>query len=172
MPGSVTVAGVRAPIPREAGSPRDCSGRPRPRRHRGQPGGPYRRRSRPVGDHPVAAVVAAGATLTYSALPPLILRAVPAGQRASTDGIKIPMRIIGQVMSSVVATIIHHSSAVTGALLTTLHGYPLPFAVAAPGDVSACTGTLSIPGDSTPDGTLSADDGRTRSDRDQAPVGI
>ncbi|WP_405748110.1 MFS transporter [Streptomyces canus] len=119
-----------------------------------------------------ATVVATGTTLAYSALPTLILRAVPAEQTASANGVNVLMRTIGQATSSaaVAAVLVHHTSPVGGALVPTLHGYLMAFAMAGAIALAACAAALSIPGDSTPDGTRRAK-GRTRGARDGAMEG-
>ncbi|MGW2050715.1 MFS transporter [Streptomyces sp. NPDC001858] len=100
-----------------------------------------------------ATVVATGTTLAYSALPALILRAVPAGQTASANGVNVLMRTIGQAVSSaaVAAVLVHHTSLVGGARVPTLHGYLLAFGVAGAVALAACAVALTIPGDAGPD---------------------
>lgn len=119
-----------------------------------------------------AAVVGIGTTLAYSALPTLILRAVPATQTASANGVNVLMRTIGQAISSaaVAAVLVHHTSPVDGALLPTLHGYLLAFAMAGVVALAACAAALTIPGDPAPDGKRRAR-GRTRGARDEAMEG-
>ncbi|GGJ29786.1 MFS transporter [Streptomyces brasiliensis] len=96
-----------------------------------------------------ATVVATGTTLAYSALPTLILRAVPAGQTASANGVNVLMRTIGQAVSSaaVATVLVHHSSPLGGVPVPTLHGYLLAFAMAGAVALAACAAALSIPGD-------------------------
>ncbi|SMF43662.1 MFS transporter [Streptomyces sp. Amel2xC10] len=103
-----------------------------------------------------AAVVATGTTLAYSALPALVLRAVPAGQTASANGVNVLMRTIGQAVSSaaVAAVLVHHTVPVAGVPVPTLHGYLVAFAVAAAVALAACAVALTIPGDPAP-GTAS-----------------
>ncbi|MFF0015498.1 MFS transporter [Streptomyces sp. NPDC005374] len=119
-----------------------------------------------------ATVVATGTTLAYSALPTLILRAVPAEQTASANGVNVLMRTIGQAVSSaaVAAVLVHHTSPVLGLPVPTLHGYLLAFAMAGAVALAACAAALTIPGDSTPEGTRRAK-GRTRGARDEAMEG-
>ncbi|WP_324615834.1 MFS transporter, partial [Streptomyces puniciscabiei] len=119
-----------------------------------------------------ATVVATGTTLAYSALPTLILRAVPAGQTASANGVNVLMRTIGQATSSaaVAAVLVHHSSPVAGVATPTLHGYLLAFAMAGAVALAACAAALSIPGDGTLGGPRHATD-PTRGPRDQAMEG-
>ncbi|MDN0199033.1 MFS transporter [Streptomyces sp. S.PNR 29] len=116
-----------------------------------------------------ATVVATGTTLAYSALPTLILRAVPAGQTASANGVNVLMRTIGQAVSSaaVAAVLVHRTSLVGGAPVPTLHGYLLAFAMAGAVALAACATALSIPGDRVPDSARS----RTRRARDEAMEG-
>ncbi|MFE0516685.1 MFS transporter [Streptomyces sp. NPDC058964] len=119
-----------------------------------------------------ATVVATGTTLAYSALPTLILRAVPAGQTASANGVNVLMRTIGQATSSaaVAAVLVHHTSLVGGAPVPTLHGYLLAFAVAGVVALAAGAAALSIPGDSDRAGTRRARC-RARGARDGAMEG-
>ncbi|MEW2166813.1 MFS transporter [Streptomyces sp. NPDC007084] len=96
-----------------------------------------------------ATVCAIGTTFAYSALPTLILRAVPAGQTASANGVNVLMRTIGQAVCSaaVAAVLVHHTSLVAGAPVPTLHGYLLAFAMAGTVALVACAAALSIPTD-------------------------
>ncbi|MFF7794834.1 MFS transporter [Streptomyces sp. NPDC007991] len=122
-----------------------------------------------------ATVVATGTTLAYSALPTLILRAVPAGQTASANGVNVLMRTIGQAGSSaaVAAVLVHHTGLVGGVPVPTLHGYLLAFAMAGAVALVATAAALCIPGDTAQDAT----DGprpagaRTRGARDRAMEG-
>jgi MFS family permease len=119
-----------------------------------------------------ATVVATGTTLAYSALPTLILRAVPAEQTASANGVNVLMRTIGQATSSaaVAAVLVHHTSPVGGALVPTLHGYLMAFAMAGAIALAACAAALTIPGDSGHEETRRAK-GRTRGARNEAMEG-
>ncbi|MEU1480246.1 MFS transporter [Streptomyces sp. NPDC005760] len=119
-----------------------------------------------------ATVVSTGTTLAYSALPTLILRAVPAEQTASANGVNVLMRTIGQATSSaaVAAVLVHHTSLVGGAPVPTLHGYLLAFAMAGAVALAACAAALTIPGDSTPEKVRRAR-GRTPGARDGAMEG-
>ncbi|OLZ73627.1 MFS transporter [Streptomyces sp. IMTB 2501] len=116
-----------------------------------------------------ATVVATGTTLAYSALPTLILRAVPAAQTASANGVNVLMRTIGQATSSaaVAAVLVHHSSPVGGVPIPTLHGYQLAFAMAGAVALAACAAALTIPGDGPSDGTRRAE-GASEGARDEA----
>ncbi|MEU3937298.1 MFS transporter [Streptomyces sp. NPDC029044] len=111
-----------------------------------------------------ATVVAIGTTLAYSALPTLILRAVPAEQTASANGVNVLMRTIGQAGSSaaVAAVLVHHTSPVGGAPVPTLHGYLLAFAMAGTVALVAAAAALCIPGDAGQDVTDGPDQARVR----------
>jgi MFS family permease len=119
-----------------------------------------------------ATVVSTGTTLAYSALPTLILRAVPAEQTASANGVNVLMRTIGQATSSaaVAAVLVHHTSAVGGLPVPTLHGYLMAFAMAGAIALAAAATALTIPGDSADGGTRRAR-GRTPGSRDGALEG-
>ncbi|MFC9958691.1 MFS transporter [Streptomyces nigra] len=97
-----------------------------------------------------ATVVAVGTTLAYSALPTLILRAVPAEQTASANGVNVLMRTIGQAGSSaaVAAILVHHTSPVAGVPVPTLHGYLLAFVMAGAVAVVAAVAAWCIPAES------------------------
>ncbi|MEV5608976.1 MFS transporter [Streptomyces sp. NPDC052225] len=100
-----------------------------------------------------AAVVSTGTTLAYSALPTLILRAVPAGATASANGVNVLMRTIGQAVSSaaVAAVLVHHTTRVGGGEVPTLHGYQLAFTMAGTVALLATAVALAVPGDSAED---------------------
>ncbi|MHC5905735.1 MFS transporter [Streptomyces sp. S6] len=94
-----------------------------------------------------AAVVSVGTTFAYSALPSLILGAVPAGQTASANGVNVLMRTIGQAVSSaaVAAVLVHHTAPVGGVPVPTLHGYLVAFSVAGVVALVASAVALTIP---------------------------
>ncbi|WP_405836326.1 MFS transporter [Streptomyces sp. NBC_01518] len=119
-----------------------------------------------------ATVVATGTTFAYSALPTLILRAVPAGQTASANGVNVLMRTIGQAVSSAVvaAVLVHHTSLVGGLPLPTLHGYLMAFGIAGVIALVASAAALTIPGDPAPDDTRPARE-RAEGTRDEALEG-
>lgn len=120
-----------------------------------------------------AAVVGMGTTFAYSALPMLILRAVPPGQTASANGVNVLMRTVGQAMCSaaVVAVLVRHTSPVDGAPVPTLHGYLLAFAMAGVVALLACTAALAIPGDPAATGEARRARGGTQGARDGALEG-
>jgi len=119
-----------------------------------------------------ATVCAIGTTFAYSALPTLILRAVPAGQSASANGVNVLMRTIGQAVCSaaVAAVLVHHTSLVGGAPVPTLHGYLLAFAMAGTVALVACAAALAIPTDPAARDTRRTRR-RTGSPRDEALEG-
>ncbi|WP_413760355.1 MFS transporter [Streptomyces sp. MMBL 11-3] len=92
-------------------------------------------------------VVSAGTALAYSALPTLILKAVPAAQTGSASGVNVLMRTIGQAVCSaaVAAILVHHTHPVGGLPLPALRGYLLAFATAGAVALAACAMALSIP---------------------------
>ncbi|MFI1167476.1 MFS transporter [Streptomyces sp. NPDC020801] len=116
-----------------------------------------------------ATVVATGTTLAYSALPTLILRAVPAAQTASANGVNVLMRTIGQATSSaaVAAVLVHHTAPADGTPVPTLHGYLLAFAMAGTVALAACAAALTIPGDTSSAGSRRATQ-HTPNPRDEA----
>ncbi|WP_367123411.1 MFS transporter [Streptomyces phytohabitans] len=94
-----------------------------------------------------AAIVSTGTTLAYSALPTLILRAVPSHATASANGINVLMRTIGQAVSSaaVAAVLVHHSSPVGGVEVATLDGYRIAFALAGTVALVGAAVALAVP---------------------------
>ncbi|GHJ42397.1 MFS transporter [Streptomyces sp. TS71-3] len=113
-----------------------------------------------------AAVVSTGTTLCYSALPTLILRAVPGDQTASANGVNVLMRTIGQAVCSaaVAAVLVHHTMPLGGQPVPTLHGYLLAFVMAGTVALIACAVALAVPADPGRPGTRagsSADGGGT-----------
>ncbi|MET7301284.1 MFS transporter [Embleya sp. NPDC005575] len=85
-----------------------------------------------------ATVVASGTAMCYSALPMLVIRAIPAAQTAAANGINALMRTIGQaVCSAVVAAVLtSYTMSVGGHVLPTLHAYMVVFVIA--GIVAGC----------------------------------
>ncbi|MFF2852151.1 MFS transporter [Streptomyces sp. NPDC058001] len=110
------------------------------------------------------AIVSIGTTFAYSALPTLILRAVPAGQTASASGVNVLMRTIGQAVCSaaVAAVLVRHTSLVDGSPVPTLHGYLLAFAIAGTVALITCAVALAIPADPRQGGTGRARGGAVR----------
>lgn len=90
-----------------------------------------------------ATVVAMGTGLAYSALPMLIMRAVPVGETAAANGQNMLMRMIGQSASSAVAAAVlaHH----TAGGRPTLHAYLLVFLIASGMALAALVTALAAP---------------------------
>ncbi|GGN96404.1 MFS transporter [Actinoplanes lobatus] len=92
--------------------------------------------------------VGAGTALAYSALPSLIMMAVPVHETAAANGINTLMRSIGQaVCSAVVATILANLTMTVpgGGTAPSLNAYLVVFAVAALTAATALGATLLIP---------------------------
>ncbi|MFJ5531934.1 MFS transporter [Streptomyces sp. NPDC093261] len=119
-----------------------------------------------------ASIVATGTTLAYSALPTLILRAVPADQTASANGVNVLMRTIGQAVCSaaVAAVLVRHTSRVAGVPVPTLHGYLVAFAMAGGVALAASAAALAIPRDGG-SGGLGGVRGETTVPQDEALEG-
>ncbi|MFF1354738.1 MFS transporter [Streptomyces sp. NPDC058297] len=109
------------------------------------------------------AIVSTGTTFAYSALPTLILRAVPAGQTASANGVNVLMRTIGQAVSSaaVAAILVHHAS---GVGFPSLRGYQMAFAMAGTVALVVIAAAFTVPADAADNGgrkSVSGTTGRT-----------
>ncbi|WP_086819982.1 MFS transporter [Allokutzneria sp. NRRL B-24872] len=90
-----------------------------------------------------ATVVAAGTAVAYSALPALIMHAVPVTETAAANGLNTLMRSIGQaVCSAVVATVLSSLVTVHG---PTLGAYLVVFVIAGACALAALGLTLLIP---------------------------
>ncbi|MFE6752097.1 MFS transporter [Streptomyces sp. NPDC057684] len=98
-----------------------------------------------------AAIVSTGTTFAYSALPTLILRAVPAGQTASANGVNVLMRTIGQAVSSaaVAAILVHHAN---GAGFPSLRGYQMAFVMAGTVALVVIAAAFTVPADAADNG--------------------
>ncbi|MGW6375748.1 MFS transporter [Rhodococcus sp. NPDC055112] len=97
-----------------------------------------------------AAVVSVGTALAYSALPMLIMRAVPLEQTAAANGLNVLTRTIGQALcSAVVVTVLAQHTRLfadtAGVAAPTLDGYRLAFAVAGAVALLACAAACLIP---------------------------
>ncbi|MFJ3988228.1 MFS transporter [Streptomyces sp. NPDC090032] len=97
------------------------------------------------------AIVSTGTAFAYSALPTLILRAVPAGQTASANGVNVLMRTIGQAVSSaaVAAILVHHAS---GTGFPSLRGYQMAFAMAGTVALVVIAAAFTVPADAADNG--------------------
>lgn len=95
-----------------------------------------------------ATVVAAGTALAYSALPALVMRAVPVSETGAANGLNTLMRSVGQALcSAVVATLLAHLTVErAGHTAPTLHSYLLIFLIAGGAALLALGVTLCLPG--------------------------
>ncbi|SEL84679.1 MFS transporter [Streptacidiphilus jiangxiensis] len=85
-----------------------------------------------------SAVVSVGTALVYSALPLLVMAAVPAADTAAANGMNVLMRTIGQALCSAVV-----AQALSGG---TLRGYQTAFSLAGTVALVACAGSALLPG--------------------------
>lgn len=94
-----------------------------------------------------ATVVAAGTAVAYSALPALIMHAVPVTETAAANGLNTLMRSVGQAVCSATVSSVLASLVATHAGLTapTLGAYQLVFVIAGLAAVCALVLTLLIP---------------------------
>ncbi|MFZ3474603.1 MFS transporter [Streptomyces sp. 4.24] len=95
-----------------------------------------------------ATVVACGTALAYSALPALVMRAVPAAQTGAANGLNTLMRSVGQACcSAVVAAVLAQVTfrAPGGREAPTLHAYLLIFLIAAGTALAALVAALFLP---------------------------
>ncbi|WP_228713776.1 MFS transporter [Prauserella endophytica] len=95
-----------------------------------------------------ATVVAAGTAVAYSALPALIVHAVPVTETAAANGLNVLMRSIGQSgCSAVVGAVLAGVTAThAGHTAPTLNAYLLVFVLAGAAALAALVCTLLIPG--------------------------
>ncbi|WP_405014607.1 MFS transporter [Kitasatospora sp. NBC_01539] len=95
-----------------------------------------------------ATVVSAGTAIAYSALPALVIRAVPAGETGAANGLNTLMRSLGQAFCSAVVAAVLSSLTfrAAGRTAPTLHAYLVVFLVAAGAAVLALLVTLGLPG--------------------------
>ncbi|MER6396694.1 MFS transporter [Kitasatospora sp. NPDC001603] len=94
-----------------------------------------------------ATVVASGTALAYSALPALVMRAVPVSETGAANGLNTLMRSVGQACCSAVVTAVlaHVTFTVAGRTAPTLHAYLLIFLIAAGMAAAALVATLFLP---------------------------
>ncbi|MDI2131054.1 MFS transporter [Yinghuangia seranimata] len=95
-----------------------------------------------------AAVVSLGTALAYSALPMLVMRAVPIEQTAAANGLNVLMRTIGQALcSAAVASVLasHTRAFGEGVTAPTLDGYRIAFVLAGAVALLACAAACFIP---------------------------
>ncbi|MCF3184491.1 MFS transporter [Streptomyces polychromogenes] len=96
-----------------------------------------------------ATVVSSGTAIAYSALPALVMRAVPVGETAAANGLNTLMRSVGQACcSAVVAAVLAHLTFTAGGRTApTLHAYLLVFLIAGAAALAALAATLFLPSD-------------------------
>ncbi|MFI8825674.1 MFS transporter [Streptomyces sp. NPDC053431] len=96
-----------------------------------------------------ATVVSCGTALAYSALPALVMRAVPVSETASANGLNTLMRSVGQACcSAVVTAVLARLTFLTeGGSAPTLHAYLLIFLIAAGAALAALVAALFLPSD-------------------------
>ncbi|MGW6709761.1 MFS transporter [Streptomyces sp. NPDC054956] len=94
-----------------------------------------------------ATVVACGTALAYSALPALVMRAVPTTQTGAANGLNTLMRSVGQACcSAVVAAVLAHVTFPAGGReAPTLHAYLLIFLIAAGTALAALVAAFFLP---------------------------
>ncbi|WP_328538165.1 MFS transporter [Streptomyces sp. NBC_00344] len=95
-----------------------------------------------------ATVVSSGTALAYSALPSLVMRAVPVSETAAANGLNTLMRSVGQAFcSAVVAAVLANLTfRAGGRTAPTLHAYLLVFLIAGGAALAALAVTLCLPG--------------------------
>ncbi|MGW8360019.1 MFS transporter [Streptomyces wedmorensis] len=96
-----------------------------------------------------ATVVSCGTAIAYSALPALVMRAVPVSETASANGLNTLMRSVGQACCSAVVTAVlaRMTFLAHGHTAPTLHAYLLIFLIAAGAALAALAATLLLPSD-------------------------
>ncbi|MFD7287774.1 MFS transporter [Streptomyces sp. NPDC059863] len=94
-----------------------------------------------------ATVVAAGTALAYSALPALVMRAVPVSETGAANGLNTLMRSVGQALCSaaVAAVLTSLTFEAGGRTAPTLHAYLLVFVIAGAAALLALAVTLCLP---------------------------
>jgi MFS family permease len=98
-----------------------------------------------------AAVVSIGTALVYSALPTLVMQAVPQAQTAAANGLNVLSRTIGQALcsASVAAVLAHHTITAANVTAPALDGYRTAFAIAGFTALVACGFTAALAKDTT-----------------------
>ncbi|MFF7362400.1 MFS transporter [Streptomyces sp. NPDC008125] len=95
-----------------------------------------------------ATVVASGTAIAYSALPALVMRAVPVSETGAANGLNTLMRSVGQAFcSAAVAAVLSNVTFRAGGLTApTLHAYQLVFVIAGAAALLALLVTLLLLG--------------------------
>lgn len=109
-----------------------------------------------------ATVVSCGTAIAYSALPALVMRAVPVSETGAANGLNTLMRSVGQACcSAVVAAVLANVTFEAGGRTApTLHAYLLVFLIAGGAALAALAATLCLPGRAAPAaGTVGAERG-------------
>ncbi|WP_086829184.1 MFS transporter [Streptomyces sp. NRRL B-24572] len=96
-----------------------------------------------------ATVVSCGTAIAYSALPVLVIRAVPVSETASANGLNTLMRSVGQACCSAVVTAVlaRVTFVADGRTAPTLHAYLLIFLIAGGAALAALVAGLLLPSD-------------------------
>lgn len=91
-----------------------------------------------------ASLCSLGTTLAYSALPTLIIQAVPQEQTAAATGLNVLMRTIGQAVSSTIVTVVLTQVTMTagGTRFASLDAYLVVFGIASA--VAACASFTAL----------------------------
>ncbi|OPC78132.1 MFS transporter [Embleya scabrispora] len=106
-----------------------------------------------------ATMCSIGTGLVYSALPTLVIQAVPAAQTAAATGLNVLMRTIGQalcstvvavVLTTVTTTVPADPGDATGGTYASLDAYRIVFALAAAAALAAALTAAAIPRTATP----------------------
>ncbi|QXE38381.1 MFS transporter [Streptomyces sp. GMY02] len=108
-----------------------------------------------------ATVVSAGTAIAYSALPALVMRAVPVSETGAANGLNTLMRSVGQAFCSaaVAAVLTRVTFEADGRTVPTLHAYLLVFLIAGGAALLALAVTLCLPAQRiTVPGTVGRDD--------------
>lgn len=106
-----------------------------------------------------ATMCSVGTGLVYSALPTLVIQAVPAAQTAAATGLNVLMRTIGQALCSTVVAVVLTTVTTTvpagpgdaaGGTYASLDAYRIVFALAAAAALAAALTAAAIPHTATP----------------------
>ncbi|WTW92355.1 MFS transporter [Streptomycetaceae bacterium NBC_01309] len=94
-----------------------------------------------------ASLCSLGTTLAYSALPTLIIQAVPQEQTAAATGLNVLMRTIGQAVSSTIVAVVLTQLTMTagGVRFASLDAYLLVFGIASAVAAGASLTALALP---------------------------
>jgi MFS family permease len=95
-----------------------------------------------------ASIISIGVALAYSALPVLIMRAVPVSETGAATGLNTLMRTVGLSLSSAMVAAVLSGVTITvgGAVFPARHAYVLVWLIAGVGALISLAFTLCIPG--------------------------